>query len=165
MGWLVNGSKIGSHDPTCAVCNDIRRHSIQAVNQLLTTMCSNHNWRSSNRPCNPTSIVNPFSRLWILFPLSCSRTSIDLKLLIIAQTFPAYFFCNSLNDKKQTINENNLPSFHVGHSDCQTPSWLKGERCCRNWFWYEEAGFGAPAGLQHPCYCSSRSVAPVTTHR
>ena len=65
MGWLVNGSKIGSHDPTCAVCNDIRRHSIQAVNQLLTTMCSNHNWRSSNRPCNPTSIVNPFSRLWI----------------------------------------------------------------------------------------------------
>ena len=78
--------------------HDIRGHSKQALNQPLTAMWSNHKLRSSNWLCNDISIVNPFSRLWIFSPSSWLRITKDLKLLIIAQTFPAYFFCNTLND-------------------------------------------------------------------
>jgi hypothetical protein len=93
---------------------DIRGHSMQTVNQPLTTMCSNHKRRLSKGPCNDTSIVNPFSRLWIFSPSSWLRISIDLKLLMIAQTHPAYFFCDTLNVKKQPINEKKLAVFSAG---------------------------------------------------
>ena len=145
---------------------DIRGHSMQAVNQPLTAMCSNHNWRSSKRPCNATSIVNPFSRLWILFPLSCSRTSIDLKLLIIAHTFPAYFFCNMLSDKKQTINENKFTFFPCGSFGLSNPQLVEGGKMWqklvlvrRGGFWW--ACWAAASMLRR----LAMSAQPVTTHR
>ena len=82
------------------ILHDIRGHSKQAVNQPLTAMWSNHKLRSSNRLCNDKSIVNPFSRLWIFSSSSWLRILIDLKLLIIAKAFPAYFFCNTIADNK-----------------------------------------------------------------
>ena len=76
----------------------------------------------------PTFIVNPFSRLWIFSPSSWVRISIDLKLfkLIIAQTAPGYFFCNTLNDKRQMIDENKITFFSTGSSFGLNPQLVEG---------------------------------------
>ena len=145
--------------PVSIILPNIRKHPIQAANQTLTAICSKYSRSLSNWSCNTTSIVSPFSRLWILSPSRSLRISMVLKLSIIAHTFPAYFFCDTLNDNKQMVNETSLLSFDVDPSNCENSSWLMVERCGRNWLWYEEC-FGARykfAWLQHPSPRSSPS--------
>ena len=119
---------------------DIRRHSIQAVNQLLTPKCSNHNWRSLNRSCNSRFIVNPFSRLWNFSPLS-SRISIYLKLLMIAQTAPEYFFCYTLKDKMQIIDENKITFFSSGSLGLSNPQLVEGGKMWQKLVLVRRGGF------------------------